>query len=101
MRSWGMSTCGSTCRSVTPGTSRDRRFHLLGLAAQHVEIVAVELDGNLRLHAREHVRNQVLQGLLDADHDAGDVGHAPRGSRRDFLARVRVASGSKRGDDLA
>jgi hypothetical protein len=39
----------------------------LGLAAQGVQVVAEDLDGDLRAHARQHVVDAVRDGLADGD----------------------------------
>ena len=65
----------------------NRRLHLLRLAAKHVEIVAVELDRHLRLDAREHVRDQMRQRLLDRRHDARNVGERLADLFDDVFAR--------------
>ena len=51
----------------------DGRPHFLGLAAHDLQVVAVELNGHLSLHTREHVGDQVRQGLLDAGGEPGFV----------------------------
>ena len=98
--SCGISTCCSTIRSVTPGTSSDRRLDLLGRAAEHGQIVAVELDADLGLDAREHVRNQMLQRLLGGDDDAGHLGQLVRGGRQASPRGVRSEFGIEADDDL-
>ena len=65
----------------------DGRLDLLGRLPQRVEVVAVDLDGDLGVDAGEHVADQVGQRLLDLDVDAGhflaQLGRAAaRGSRR-------------------
>ena len=74
-------------------------LHFLSLAPQNVEIIAVELDGHLRLDAGEHVRNQVRERLLDGGDDARNVGQRLADLLDDFFARafgMRVDGG----DDL-
>jgi hypothetical protein len=39
----------------------------IGLAAQGVQVVAEDLDGDLRAHARQHVVDAVRDGLADGD----------------------------------
>ena len=48
-------------------------LHFLRFSPQHVEIVAVELHGDLRLDTREHVRNEMGQRLLNGGHDSRNV----------------------------
>ncbi len=51
----------------------DCRPHLFRLVAEHRQIVAVELDADLRLHAGEHVTDEMRERLLDGDHHAGHL----------------------------
>ena len=93
MRSCGISICCSTIRSFTPRHALDGRLHFVGLGPQDVEIVAVELDADLGLHAGEHLRDDVLQRLFGGDDRAGNLGQFLAHVGQDFLAaaaRVRV-----------
>ena len=83
-----------------PVDTLDGRFQFLGFVAQHVQVVAKQLDGDLGFHAGDHVRDQMRQRLLDRRDDAGNVLQRVADLVDDLLARAgRV--GIHRGDELA
>ena len=49
-----------------------RRLHALGELAKRVEIVAMNLDGDLRVDTGHHVTDEVSQWLFDFHIDTGD-----------------------------
>ena len=72
-----------------------------GLAAQGVQVLAEDLDGDLRAHARQHVVDPVRDGLADLqrgrqiDQPRADVGldlvHAARQLGGGLQAHVELA----------
>ncbi len=65
-------------------------FDLFGLADQHVEIVAVELDGDVGADAGHHFVHPHLDRLEELQPLAGQVAEVPLDQRRQFGLRVRL-----------
>ncbi len=85
----GINTCFSICRSTTPGRFPSPR-DLVGRGAQLFEVVAEDLHGDLRAHAREQVVEPVRDGLADVDdHARNDRAISSRMSSR-ICSRVRA-----------
>lgn len=57
--------CGDT------GNVSDLAFYLLSQPLQRGEVVAVDFDGDMGVHAGEHVTNQMSQRLIDLNVYAG------------------------------
>ena len=83
------------------GDGGQLRTQRIGLAAQGIEVLAEDLDGDLRAHAREHVVDAVRDGLADlqrgrqVDQARADVGldlvHAARQLGGGLEAHVEFA----------
>ena len=66
-----MSICCSSDRSTTPGTPADGLAHALAEPAQRAQVVAEDLDGDVRARARQHVIDPVRDRLADRHVRAG------------------------------
>ena len=102
-RAWSrsMSTCScgimtrrSAKMSTIPGIVFINCFHFAGFLAQHIEIVAENLDRDLRAHAGKEMIDPMRDRLADADRRCRGFGRAsPRMSFR-ISSRPRLDSRS-------
>jgi hypothetical protein len=83
----GASTCFSISRSAMPGIRGQLAAQRVGLPAQRVEVVAENLDGDLRTHAGEHVVDAVRDRLADGN-GRRQVDQAGADVRRDLAHRA-------------
>ncbi len=75
------------------GHPLDRRLHFVRFDPQHIQIIAVELDPDLGLHAGKHCPDDVLQGLFRRNDRAGNLSQFLAHVGHDFLAaaaQVRI-----------
>jgi hypothetical protein len=70
------------------------RAQRIGLAAQRVQVLAEDLDGDLRAHAREHVVDAVRDRLADL-HGGGQVDQARADVGLDLVHAARQLGGGQ------